>query len=75
MLDLNKFFELQTKNKASTTKIDDDNFFITTKKFNPDTGEELASEVVGYKFSELTEKKQANLAENDLIDEFLALFN
>ena len=59
MIDLTKYSEQVADGLVSVTKTDSEvaTYAVATKRFDPDTGEQLADEVVGVSLKELEDKK------------------
>lgn len=74
MIDIKNFTENEAKGLVSLVRITEDALAVSTKKFDPATGEELAEEVVGGNISEYINRKKELLAEVAEIDTFVKKF-
>lgn len=74
MIDLKAFTDNETAGLVTLVRITEDALAVSTKKFDPATGEELSEEVTGGNISEYVERKEKLLAEIAEIDAFIAKF-
>lgn len=75
MIDLKDFTDKEAKRLVTLVRVTDDALAISTKKFDPSTGEELSEEVIGGNIKEYTDKKVELLAQIAEIDTFVKKFN
>jgi hypothetical protein len=74
MIDLTNFTDKEEAGLATLTRITEDALAVSTKRFDPTTGEELTEEVVGGNIKEYTDKKAELEAQIAEIDAFIAKF-
>jgi hypothetical protein len=74
MIDLKNFNEKEEAGLMTLVRVTEDALAISTKKFDPTTGEELAEEVVGGNIKEYQDKKAELQVQIDEIDAFVAKF-
>ena len=75
MINLTDFTEKETKGLVALVRVTTDALAVSTKKFNPETGEELSEEVIGGNIKEYTDKKAELLKQIAEIDSFVKKFN
>ena len=75
MFDITNFIEREVKGLATLVRITEDALAISYKKFDQDSGKELAEEVIGGNIKEVTDIKAILQKEIDEIDVFVAKFN
>lgn len=74
MIDLKDFSDKETKGLVTLVRVTNDALAISTKKFDPTTGEELAEEVVGGNINEYKDKVVELRAQIDNINAFIKKF-
>ena len=74
MINLQDFTNKEKQGLVSLVRITEDALAISSKKFDPTTGEELAEEVVGGNISEYKEKVLQLKAEIKDIEAFIVKF-
>jgi len=74
MINLKDFTEKEAKGLVTLTRITEDALAVSTKKFDPETGLELAEEVVGGNIKEYKDKVVELQAEIKEIEAFIAKF-
>lgn len=72
MQDIKDFTDRELKGLVTLTRITEDALAISTKKFNPETSEELPMEVVGGSIQEYKDRAIELQAEIDEINAFVA---
>ena len=74
MISIKDFTEKEAKGLVTLTRITEDALAVSTKKFDPETGLELAEEVVGGNIKEYKDKVVELQAEIKEIEAFIAKF-
>ncbi|MBM2817029.1 MAG: hypothetical protein HW421_3791 [Ignavibacteria bacterium] len=75
MIDLKKYYDAKDKNLSSLTRLTENNFAVSTKKFSPVDGNELPEEVEGGNIDEINARRTVLNEEIEMIDDFLEEFN
>ena len=75
MIDLKNFSEKEANGNAVLVRITEDDFAVSYKKYDPDTGEQLADEVIGGNTKELLDRKEELEKEIAEINGFLKKFS
>jgi hypothetical protein len=74
MIDLKDFLDKEIKGFVTLVRITEDAFAISAKKFNAETGEELAEEVIGGNITEYKNKIVELKVQIKELEDFIAKF-